>query len=64
MKRVYCDICDEELPVGHRNKSRIGDMDLCDECKYAEMDIDYIKEYRNAIVKNRLRRECDGQTEL
>ena len=57
MKRVYCDICGEELPVGHRNKSRIGDMDLCNECKDAEMDMDYIKEYRNAIVKARLWRD-------
>ena len=64
MKKVYCDICDKELPVGPRYKSRIGDMDLCDECKDAEIKIDYIKEYRNAIVKNRLRRECDGKTKL
>ena len=57
MKRVYCDICDEEMPVGHRNKSRIGDLDLREECKDAEMDINTSKEYRNAIVKALLRRE-------
>ena len=57
MKKVFCDICDKELPVGHRYKSRIGDMDICDECKDAEMDIAYIQEYRNAIVKARLRRD-------
>ena len=62
MKKVYCDICDEELPVGHRYKSQIGDLDLCEECADAEMDIDCLKEYRNAIVKARLRRECDGPT--
>jgi hypothetical protein len=57
MKRVYCDICDEELPVGHRYKSRIGDLDLCEKCKDAEMDIAYIQEYRNAIMMARIRRE-------
>ena len=57
MKKVCCDICDKELPVGYRNKSRIGDMDLCEKCKDAEMDIAYIQEYRGAIMMARIRRE-------